>query len=346
MRNSAIADLLRRAPHLSAGPFSAVLSAWQRHIIDNPPGAAGHVVPPPRELQLLNSHSNSSWISDNALYTAAHFAAHCGSLPLLTCLRDEQHANLTLPDSFKSLPMHYAAREGNAEALEWLVTECGSDIMALDDRQRSVAHLACAAGHEKILELADKCKKLLPMCEREDSNHLLPVHVAAASGFDSCIRVCACCGVDIFAPDRLQRHAVVYAAEQGHINVLTFYIEEVGQSVLLARDKFLATCAHYAARQGHLETLSFLAAHGVDLDSLDRSGRSPAFWAVLGGKTKSHIDVIQFLRQQGSDLTICDQSGNSLLDVALSKYTRETNIVKFLTPIVGPTSSTHAGVTT
>jgi ankyrin repeat protein len=335
MRSSIVGELLQQAPHLAAGPFSVLLHAWQRHTSDHPPPAAD--APPSRETQLLNSHTHGNWIMDNARYTAAHFAGHCGSVQLLAQLKDELGMCLTLPDLHRSLPMHYAAKEGNAEAFEFLVTACGSDVTTPDERSRNVAHLACASGHDKILELIEQHHRLVDLCALPDSTNLVPVHVAATHGHEACIRMCACAGVDIAVTDSLQRHAVAYAAEQGHNNILTFYVEEMGQSVLLARDKFLASCAHHAARQGQLETLSFLAAHGVDLDALDKNGRSPAFWAVLGGKTKAHIDTIQFLRQQGSDLLLRDTAGNSLLDVALSKYSRETNIVKYLSPIVGPT---------
>ena len=335
---SAVGELLRHMPQIASAPFSTVLHAWQRQqrereiSVDGLPAVSNEFLK--KELQLLNSHADSNWVIENALYTSAHFAAHAGFMPLLVQLHDELGVSMVEPDLHKAIPMHYAAREGNVDALEYLISTCKSDLRLVDDKRRNAAHLACAGGFPAVLELVDRHQVLVELCANEDNLRLVPVHVAASYGNDDCIRACAMGGVDISAVDSLNRHSVMYAAEQGRVNVLTLFVEEMGPSVLLSRDKFLATSVHYAARQGQTEALCFLAAHGVDLDAADKNGRTPAFWAVLGGKSKAHIDAIQYLRQQGADMDHRDTNDHSLLDVALSRYTKETNIVKFLTPIL------------
>ncbi|CAG2242067.1 unnamed protein product [Mytilus edulis] len=72
-----------------------------------------------------------------------------------------------------------------------------------------------------------------------------------------------------------------------------------------------------AAEEGHLEVVTFLVTHGSQLEATDTGGMTPLMLAAGGG----HLEVVTFLVTHGSQLEATDQLGRTPLMLAAWEIT-------------------------
>ncbi|XP_040499046.1 ankyrin repeat and death domain-containing protein 1A [Ursus maritimus] len=88
------------------------------------------------------------------------------------------------------------------------------------------------------------------------------------------------------------------AAQKGHVPVLAFVMEDLGDVLLDRADKLGRTAFHRAAEHGQLEALDFLVGSGCDHSVKDKEGNTALHLAA----TRGHLAVLQRLVDIRRDL--------------------------------------------
>ncbi|KQJ96222.1 ankyrin repeat domain-containing protein 6 [Brachypodium distachyon] len=136
----------------------------------------------------------------------------------------------------EDLPLHKAARSGDAAAAESL---CESDPLALNSRDRlsrTPLHLAAWAGHIEVV----KC-----LCKHK-------ADVGAAAMDDTA--------------------AIHFASQKGHMEVVRELLAS-GASVK-AKNRKGFTALHFAAQNSHLELVKYLVKKGLDITAKTNGGQT------------------------------------------------------------------------
>ncbi|KAK7698592.1 hypothetical protein SLS64_012331 [Diaporthe eres] len=163
-------------------------------------------------------------------------------------------------------PLHFAAREGNREAVEMLL-DYGADVNAFDDDGMTPLHRAIESEPLKESPAAKLLLSHGAALEPRDEWGSTAVMLASKRGDTELVRLLAEAGADLKAP-----------------NFSSW------------------TCLHFAAEYGHLETFVWLVSRGLQLHAKNSNGSSAvqhasvrsAFSSFLlnSGYVLDHIDAI------------------------------------------------------
>jgi ankyrin repeat protein len=186
-------------------------------------------------------------------------------------------------DDRDQTPLHYAAREGELQVVEWLI-EKEAEVDAKDS-QDGRTPLSCAAGNghlEVVKSLLDK-------------------------------------GAEVDSKDNWGRTPLIYTAANGHLEMVRLLVA-TGKAEVDSRDIASLfspggwTPLSLAAYYGHLEVVRLLVATGkAEVDSKDLSQRTPLSYAAANG----HLEVVKFLVQEAkADIRSKDDGGKTALDLA------------------------------
>lgn len=146
-----------------------------------------------------------------------------------------------------SAPVHMAAQNGHAAAVEFLIDQMHADREAKDDEGSAPLHIAVARGHEDVVEcLLRRAAKV----DAVDGHGCQPLHLAA---------------------------------ERNHTAVIKILLEKGGEALIVARNRYGHLPVHLAAAMGHFEAVTTLlpdepANSGDDSEDDETKENSPAKW--------------------------------------------------------------------
>ncbi|XP_071123596.1 fibronectin type 3 and ankyrin repeat domains 1 protein-like [Mytilus edulis] len=106
--------------------------------------------------------------------------------------------------------------------------------------------------------------------------------------------------VEIFDHEKWGRTPLMYAAMEGHLEVVMYLVTHGSQ--LDATDGHGQTPLMLAAERGHLEVVMYLVTHGSQLEATDHIGWTPLMLAAWEGQ----LEVVMFLVTHGSQLEARD----------------------------------------
>jgi ankyrin repeat protein len=106
------------------------------------------------------------------------------------------------------------------------------------------------------------------------------LQMAAAAGHASTVRALLAAGANVNAADVFGATPLIAAAREGRLEAVTALLEAnalVASPIVVAdgSDALLR-----AVRRGHVEVARALLAHGADVDTRDKQGRTPVMYAV------------------------------------------------------------------
>ncbi|KAM5345198.1 hypothetical protein ACJ41O_011060 [Fusarium nematophilum] len=106
-------------------------------------------------------------------------------------------------------------------------------------------------------------------------------------------------------------NALQIAADNGRHDVLELLLSStpLAEEIDSVTKKNGMSPAHLAARGGYLECVKTLSRYGAELEAKDSSGRTPLFWAIMGGKE----DVVEYLKDTLMDPGSKEEHAISLL---------------------------------
>lgn len=283
-------------------------------------------------LELLHEHGADINIQTNNGMSPLHYAAHCGHMNIVKWLLDNK-ADINARTSFGELPIHWAAKTGRLDILDYLFSYTGTnshrflpdfgnilgrlfggcqngfDINAQDNHSWTLLHHA-ARG-----DCIDVIKWLLDHGAHINAGTRFgphtPMHMAAYDGHLNAVKFLFERGANINLKDYHGHLPVDKAAEGGHIQMLTWFLDNgidfQSHSTSLVLD---------AARGGHAQVLEWLFQRGADINASDEDGCMPAYWAA----SDDSIGALEWLFGHGSNMDIPNNSGTTPMTSILLNF--------------------------
>ncbi|CUE67333.1 Hypothetical protein, putative [Bodo saltans] len=270
-----------------------------------------------------------------------------------------KHKNfLTVVSDVGLLPVHYAARGGQLEAMRMLLSQA-SVVTGLEytTAGNTIATLAAQFGHVHILEWLNESITLRPLLWTGELTRQgrTPLHCGAQAGAVGVVQL------------YLNMHAVssssilmnVVAGNEGAVEERRFdscdlhghtyellynqtchhddadgrtnNLKSCCSGMLRDVDNQGATLMHHAARHppANNSIVAFLHQKvGLSLFEKDASGNSPAVWTVLGGKNYKHILCLRYMleKNRGETLSTRTGEGQPLLTLVRGKHGTECSM--------------------
>ena len=225
-------------------------------------------------------------IKKNRLLLASFFllqAVGSTKLPLVKILVNEYILDPHVKNSNGMPAVHYAARVGAIDVLEFLIKDCGCDLSTVDGRyNRNVFHRSAWNGHYSLIKyIIDHYPQYTSLLHSTD-NDALPIHHACTSGV---------------------------------IQLVTFLID-VMKCDVTTEDKSAYTCVMSACRSGNLDLVKLLIKTYKLNPRISGKGTSSLTVSVIYG----NVHILEWLRQKYHINVAMFKKG--LLPFAAAQYNR------------------------
>ncbi len=246
--------------------------------------------------------------------------------------RAEEKSSIQKEGAAKSLVQ--AAEEGNLELVKKLIAQ-GADVNAsAGDKPWAPLIAAACAGHTQVVKLLlENGSKV----NAGDPYGYTPLHYAIWCDDEEAVRMLVAAGADINrrTSEQNEYNAFFEAVWNGHKGIIKTFID-AGANVNY-KDAYGYTPLHYAvvgnntevamlfvgtgvsipdfhraAFEGNLAKVTDFVESGMDVDTKDKVGWTPTYWALSTG----HKEVFKYLLSQGAETTAKTSRGRTLLHQA------------------------------
>lgn len=218
--------------------------------------------------------------------------------------------------------------------VDWL-KEDPSRVTNKGSHGETLLHAAASGGHLPLIQWLDSLDASLIQTHLHDGTTLM--HIAAAKGFDHIAQwIHAKDPKQIAAKNKAGKTPLYYAALYQRIPVLKLFIKEILQDpsflfqqlgepisdtlqFLLSQGlpantaaPFKQTLLHLAAQKAQEENVLTLLKFHADINSIDSSGKTPLFLAVIQG----HRSMVNLLVKNGASVSIKTHEQENVLHAA------------------------------
>ncbi|MBN1426235.1 ankyrin repeat domain-containing protein [Candidatus Fermentibacteria bacterium] len=237
-----------------------------------------------------------------------HVAARAGNAQAVAFLL-EKGADIDGGDRDNSTPLDVAASEGQAEVARVLL-ERGAAIDRQDNNGNNAIHFAAFRGDSTIVRLL--LEKGAPL-DAVRSDGLTPLMAAIYRGDTRMARLFVDAGADLNARLGNGAAALNVAAERGNLEMVGLFLAKGASAsgdTAAARSPL-----HSAAFGGHTEIADLLISHGAPVDARDQWGATPLNWAARRG----HAELCGLLIDKGASVDMEDEEGLTPLLIAVGQ---------------------------
>ncbi|MCP4981490.1 MAG: hypothetical protein GY935_13460 [Gammaproteobacteria bacterium] len=147
------------------------------------------------------------------------------------------------------------------------------------------------------------------------------LHLPASAGDMDKVRTEIEGGRDVDSKDAAGQTALMYAAENGRIEVVKYLVSKGADVDAIAGGFGRGTALIYAASTNRLEVISYLIKSGADVNAVTKHNETALVWATA----KGHLEAAKLLLENGADITIKNKKDQTAIDIA-----RELNREKVL----------------
>ena len=228
-----------------------------------------------------------------------------------------------------SVPLHYAARFGDADWVRTLTTTNNELVNARDFQDCTPLHYAAIAGHAQCIEAllaTGVCHVNL-----ENPNGYTALSTAACLGHTACIRVLlsADC-IDANLKDRHDRTPLDYAACKGHADCVRILLDVPGIAVNVENNDWM-TPLLYAATYGRSACVEAL----LRADSIEVNKRNTIGWTPLCAANRfGHSNCVKALLE-ANDIDVNAGTGRGCTPLHFAAGNGHTDCLKLLLDIDG-----------
>lgn len=139
----------------------------------------------------------------------------------------EKQVSVSDQDKSNRTLMHYAAKSGNLNVIEFLAGR-GANIITFDVNGMSPLHIAAECGHKNAIEFF--LSRGLNV-NYQDKNNQIPLHYAAKGGNLEIVKLLVSRGADVNVQDSSNIKPLHYAAQYGHKDIVEFFVVQKQVSV-------------------------------------------------------------------------------------------------------------------
>ena len=241
--------------------------------------------------------------------TAVLNAAQQGNLDVLKLLK-ERGANIHVQSEMGSNSiMSASVGTGDCDTVRWLIEE-GVDVNHCDKEGFTAVYCAAEKGKLGVLKLLKERGANIHVQSEIGLNSIM----SAAIGTGDCdtVRWLIEKGVHVNHCDKNGLTAVLYAAQQGHLDVLKL-LKERGTNIHVQSEMGSNSIMSAAIGTGDCDTVRWLIEKGVDVNHCDKNG----FTAVLNAAQQGNLDVLKLLKERGANIHVQSEMGrNSIMSAA------------------------------
>lgn len=137
-------------------------------------------------LKKVLTRINLDTVTDKYGATPIHYAARSGKADCIQWLIQVAGMSGTKAANNGATPVHDAAATGQLESLQWLIQEGGCDGNARDSSGATPLHLAARFGHLSVVAWLVESRICDPLGKAR--NGVTAVHLAAAKGSLQCLK--------------------------------------------------------------------------------------------------------------------------------------------------------------
>ena len=220
-----------------------------------------------------------------------HLAAYWGWTSVVLTLVSVYKCVPNCKDEFGSIPIHYAAYNGQLEVVKYFVAEnLNSDLEHRNYLGETPLHLACCNGHLKFVQYLISEAHCNPSCK--DNFGRIPLHFACRYDHFNIAQyfIDKLC-VDPSCEDNGGWSPLHSACRNGCLNIAKYLIDELHCNPSCIDGDGL-TPLHVACQDGHLKTAQYLIRKAHCNPSCEKNdGETPLHLACQNG----HFNIVQYL---------------------------------------------------
>ena len=243
------------------------------------------------------------------------------NLRAVKCLIEECFCNPSASTQSGVTLLIFAAAQGHLNIVKYLVEEVGCDLLQRDYMQNTALHSAAMTDKVPVLKYLIEDQG----CDPYDAN-ISGTNVLVSSAIHGSLLV-----VQYLIRERkmdkdshypiLKRSILNMAASQGHLDVVSYLLEEGSRHL----DQNLNTPLQWAAANGHLDLVKYLMTSYPGMYSSSPNTPPPLVLAAM----KGDINILKFfIEDKNCDPSCRDAYGNTSLHYAAAASKFE--MVKFL----------------
>jgi len=234
----------------------------------------------------------------------------------IKCIISWTNMDVNLPDSDMNTPLHTCS---SVECLRVLLDADG-DVNQRGAAGFTVLQSAAFQGRIGILKflLQQAGEEKLVLEGTADSLRL----AAKNNQLSVVVELLDHPGVNIDAADTGQRTSLIFAAREGHIEVVKYLLEK--NAAVNHPDKYGQTPLVWASAEGKPDVVSILLEASADIEAEDNDGQTPLIWASSEGRSQ----VVEILLEYNANIKCIDaEFGRTPLMRAVMENHTETMIM-------------------
>ncbi|XP_017160783.1 ankyrin repeat domain-containing protein 26 isoform X5 [Poecilia reticulata] len=201
--------------------------------------------------------------------------------------------------------IHKAVSQGDLTKLKPLAKK--NDINQLDKENRTALHIACATGHDEVVQFLVDSKAKLNLRDNQNRSALMK---AVEGQHERCVAILLENHADPNLADANGNTALHLAANIPSIPTATRLLQHGAEINSQNKEGFAPLTV--AIREDRIEMAEFLLKESADVNSLDHEQRSPLMLAASSGQHS----MVKLLLQFDPDITLKDKRGWTADDCA------------------------------
>ncbi|XP_061179352.1 ankyrin repeat and death domain-containing protein 1B-like [Saccostrea echinata] len=233
--------------------------------------------------------------------------------------------------------VHYAAKSGNCDILEYLIGEMKVDcINESTNKKKNCLHTACEAGHyEACKYLVKSAPRLLNLSDK-DGNHA--GHYAAMKGTVKIIKFLKDRGLDLEVRNNENVNILHVACLYAHLDLCKYLANEfpklLKETTKRSENAALFVMERKDDEDKRIKILTYLVNRGLDVYHVSASGKS-ALYLACRNRSLVHCEHLlkhypKFYDMDEGDMSSIEAAdGDSRIKLLFSKYDPKLKTSRF-----------------